>query len=81
MRNLDDLKIIENVDKANMREILVNFDQQYRHARELAEAFELPEHYGQAKNIVTSGMGGSAIGGDLLRSLFVSEWYKFLSPF
>lgn len=70
MRDLDDLAIIEKIDEENMRDILIDFPQQYHQAYSLAAEFALPEEYGRAKNIVTTGMGGSAIGGDLLRSLF-----------
>jgi len=70
MRDLDDLAVIEKIDEKNMRDILMDFPQQCRRACCLAERFALPEEFGRAKNIVTTGMGGSAIGGDLLRSLF-----------
>jgi len=77
MRNLDNLEIIEEIDKSDMRGLLLGFPRQYERAYRLAEEFTLPEDWGfargeapSARNIVTSGMGGSGIGGDLLRSLF-----------
>ena len=70
MRDLDDLEIIEKFDRSNMRKLLLDFPQQYQRACSLAQKFTLPKAFGRVKNIVTSGMGGSAIGGDLLRSLF-----------
>ena len=70
MRDLDSLELIEKTDISNMRGLLMDFPGQYLRARRLSEEFVLPETFGQATNIVTSGMGGSAIGGDLLRSLF-----------
>jgi len=73
MRDLDNLAIIEKFDEKNMRKLLLSFPQHCRRAYSLAEKFALPEEYGRAKNIVTTGMGGSAIGGDLLRSLFSDE--------
>lgn len=74
MRNLDDLKVIEKFDRSNMLRLLLDFSKQYEQSWRLAEKFALvafaSEAFRQAKNIVITGMGGSAIGGDLLRSLF-----------
>ena len=70
MKSLDKLEGLEELDASSMRSILLDFPEQYRQAYRLAEAFTLPQDFGSAKNIVISGMGGSAIGGDLLRSLY-----------
>jgi len=70
MRDLDNPENLEEFDKSDMLRLLLGFPQQYKDAHRLAEKLALPEAFGQAKNIVISGMGGSAIGGDLLRSLF-----------
>ena len=70
MRDLDNPENLEAFDGSDMLKLLLGFPQQYQHAHRLAEKLVLPEAFGQAKNIVISGMGGSAIGGDLLRSLF-----------
>jgi glucose/mannose-6-phosphate isomerase len=42
-------------------------------AARLVAGFDLPAAYGTAKCIVVAGMGGSAIGGDLARALFVDS--------
>jgi glucose/mannose-6-phosphate isomerase len=68
MCDLDIVENIKSIDKSNMMNILVNFAEQYRDTVTLK--FEIPESYKQVKNIVIAGMGGSAIGGDLIRSLF-----------
>jgi len=73
MYNLDNPETIETFDKSDMKSILLNFADQYRDARDNAQKFGVPESYRHIKNIVISGMGGSAIGGDLLRSLFYDE--------
>jgi len=71
MKDLDSLKDgIGDIDKSDMHKILLGFSQQYRDAYDQATKFDLPKEFGSVKNIVVSGMGGSAIGGDLLRSLF-----------
>ncbi|MDQ1329312.1 MAG: Bifunctional phosphoglucose/phosphomannose isomerase [Candidatus Poribacteria bacterium] len=73
MHNLDNPEIIENFDKSDMKSILLHFADQYREAKNTVHSFNISESYGQVKNIVISGMGGSAIGGDLTRSLFSEE--------
>lgn len=70
MRNLDVIEDIKSIDKSDMLSILMNFASQYEEEAREAIKFEIPESYRQVKNIVISGMGGSAIGGDLLRALF-----------
>ena len=72
MEVLDSLEGIEKLDKSNMLKLLLDFPQQCKDARDLAMKLELPESLGRVKNVVTTGMGGSAIGGDILRSLFSS---------
>ncbi|MBD3185055.1 bifunctional phosphoglucose/phosphomannose isomerase [Candidatus Poribacteria bacterium] len=71
------MKILDNIDKmkdkSNMRQILLDFDQQCLKASKLIENIKIPPEYKDVDNIVTSGMGGSAIGGDLMRSLFADS--------
>lgn len=66
MRSLDDLKAIEKIDKGGMRNILAEFPQQVRDAFRRGEEFSLVSGFTQVKNIVFSGMGGSAIGAELV---------------
>jgi len=73
MKDLDNLETIKDMDKSNMRGLLSSLPRQYRDACNLAEKFNLSGSFRQVKNIVISGMGGSAIGGDLIRSLFSEE--------
>lgn len=47
--------------------------EQCRRAWELAGDFTIPPDYSRAKKIVILGMGGSAIGGDLVSSLVAAE--------
>lgn len=76
---LDNLDTIKKFDKSDMSNLLLDFPQQYQRAYKMAlEAIPKytqlsPDIFGKAKNILISGMGGSAIGGDLLRSLFVDR--------
>jgi glucose/mannose-6-phosphate isomerase len=76
------------LDKANMIELLEEFPQKMRDALRLGEEFTIPTNFSPAsvsssvpapgsaqnfKNIVVLGMGGSAIGGDLLSDYLADE--------
>ena len=67
MMNLDDLKTTREKDKSNMLQILLDFPRQWKEAWEIARQFSFPQ-YKRLNKIVVTGLGGSAIGGDLLRS-------------
>ena len=68
------------LDKANMIELLEEFPQKMKHALRLGEEFSIPTNFLSTpdpalsfKNIVIFGMGGSAIGGDLLSDYLADE--------
>jgi glucose/mannose-6-phosphate isomerase len=73
MVDLDDEKIYKRIDPENMRGHLHRLPQQCSAAWDKAKEFQLPGDYADIDKIVILGMGGSAIGGDLVRSLFSSE--------
>lgn len=75
MKILDDLKFMEKTDKANMLDLLLGFPEQCGNAYKIAEDFQPPPVYKETafKNIVFSGLGGSAIGADLIRSYLSDE--------
>ena len=62
---LDDVKNIKAVDKSNMINFCVNSAKLYREATELAHNIKL--NYPEPDNVIVAGMGGSGIGGDLLK--------------
>ena len=66
--NLDELDLA-GLDPDGMWERISELPQQCVDAWRLVESFQLPESYGQADNVVISGLGGSAIGADLARTL------------
>lgn len=68
MHQLDDLKLITEVDKSGMRRRLSDFPRQCEEAERLARNLEFPFSSEDVENVVISGMGGSAIGGDTLNS-------------
>jgi glucose/mannose-6-phosphate isomerase len=62
---LDDAGKIGKVDKSNMLGFCVDAAEHYRKAAKIAEKISL--RYSKPENIVVAGMGGSAIGGELLK--------------
>jgi glucose/mannose-6-phosphate isomerase len=87
--NLDDITVHDKYDTAGMRGQLHGFPRQCLMAWQQASAFSLPPDYGEIDKILILGMGGSAIGGGLLRSfaadlsrplIFVNREYS-LPPF
>jgi glucose/mannose-6-phosphate isomerase len=71
--NLDDATIYESLDPSGMFDCLREMPEQCRRAWELSESFKIPPDYSRAKKIVVLGMGGSAIGGDLVSSLVSAD--------
>ena len=62
-------KIIKKFDKSNMFEVLKNFPEQVKEAVSISEKSDFKNFDKKGiKNIIITGLGGSAIGGDLIRS-------------
>jgi glucose/mannose-6-phosphate isomerase len=66
---LDNQERIRIVDKSGMIDFAISAAEHYRKAEEVAEKIEI--NYPKPANIVIAGLGGSAIGGDLLK-----DWAK-----
>jgi glucose/mannose-6-phosphate isomerase len=62
---LDDLQEIKRVDKSGMLQFSVEASKHYREASRIAEKIIID--YPKPDNVVIAGMGGSAIGGELLK--------------
>jgi glucose/mannose-6-phosphate isomerase len=76
---LDDVDAIRSVDPGNMYNRIFDFPEQLTEALKLADGWRIrPSDFVDIKNIVVIGMGGSAIGGDLVRSYL---WDKLVVPF
>jgi glucose/mannose-6-phosphate isomerase len=58
---------IKKFDPSDMRKLIADFPQQVRKAVEIGNNFSCPLNVASIRNIVVSGLGGSAIGGDILR--------------
>jgi glucose/mannose-6-phosphate isomerase len=63
--NLDDHSSFQNYDKQNMLSFIDGLPAQLESAWELGQSLPLPEWQG-VERVLVAGMGGSAIGGDLL---------------
>ncbi|MCD6093276.1 MAG: bifunctional phosphoglucose/phosphomannose isomerase [Candidatus Omnitrophica bacterium] len=66
---------MENLDKSNMWERLLAFPQQIKEAVEIGKKAQSPKPKAQSayRNIIFSGMGGSAIAGELLKGYLNNE--------
>lgn len=79
MAQLDDLNTIRALDPGNMYNAIFDLPEQMAKALKMAGGWNVPANeFPDIGNIVVVGMGGSAIGGDLARSLLAAE---LLIPF
>jgi len=69
MTNLDNLELYSKLDESDMRGQLYGLPEQCNNAWQKAINFKLPAYFNEVDKVVVLGMGGSAIGGDLARSL------------
>ncbi len=70
---LDNVGTYARLDPQGMLTHIHNFPSLCRQAWELAKTFKLPEDIAKVNKVVILGMGGSAIGGDLVGSLLMKE--------
>lgn len=74
MHLLDNINEIKKIDPNGMYDLIYQFPSQFEDALNITEAAELPDwNPNQIKNIVVAGLGGSAIGGDLVRSYLAEK--------
>jgi glucose/mannose-6-phosphate isomerase len=64
-RFLDNLERMKSIDKGSMLTFCVNIEHHYQEAAKIASGIKID--YPKPNNIIVTGMGGSAIGGDLLK--------------
>jgi len=62
-----------SVDRSGFKKYLLNFHEQISGSKALLEAGKIHFDAGKIKSIVVLGMGGSAIGGNLLSDIFFDE--------
>ena len=73
MTALDQPNSYERLDPSRLRERIAGLPGQCWQAWEEGSAFTLPDAYAEAQDVVLLGMGGSAIGGDLIAGLAALE--------
>jgi glucose/mannose-6-phosphate isomerase len=85
-RILDDLDEIKKIDAQDMLDVIRKFPEQIQEAQRIAEAIKIEAF--SPYHVVVAGVGGSAIGGDILASwlfkridipIFVNRAYKLPS--
>ncbi|MGC8785886.1 MAG: bifunctional phosphoglucose/phosphomannose isomerase, partial [Anaerolineae bacterium] len=73
MLDLDAYQSFPALDPQGMLGHIAGLPQQCEDAWKEIQNLALPEGYGKVNQVVILGMGGSAIGGDLLRNLLLDE--------
>lgn len=73
MVNLDDLLTYRQLDTSGMLNHLHEFPEQCHRAWGKVLSFELPREYTGIDKVIILGMGGSAIGGEMVRGLALAE--------
>lgn len=68
--NLNEIKMY---DRSDMFGVLAGFDEQVKTAFEIGQSVPVDKNNYKFNKIIISGLGGSAIGGDLLRSFCIYE--------
>jgi glucose/mannose-6-phosphate isomerase len=64
---------VHRVDASDMRGLLVRFPEQVEEAISIGEDAAIRVNFSAISSIIVTGLGGSAIGGDLLRSYLADE--------
>jgi glucose/mannose-6-phosphate isomerase len=64
---------IQQYDKSNMRNLIADFPKQVENAVRIGNKYKPVYKKSQIDSILFNGLGGSAIGGDLLRSYLAEE--------
>lgn len=73
MHQLDDRAFVERLDPSGMYRLTVEFPAQCRRALKIAESASLPSQIIAPSNVVLTGLGGSAAGGDFTKALFDAQ--------
>ena len=71
--SLDDRQLFKRYDREGMLTCLHEMPRLCHQAWQMAMDFDLPPDYARVNKVVILGMGGSAIGGELVSSLALSE--------
>ena len=70
---LDEPNLHERLDPSRLRDRIGGLPRQCLQAWEKGLSFSLPPSYREARNVIVAGVGGSAIGGELMADLISKE--------
>lgn len=73
MPDLDDLGFLTRHDPMDMAGLTLGFAEQCARAVQIAQDAPLPKAFATPDHALVTGLGGSAVGGDLLAALFVEQ--------
>ncbi len=61
---------VKNIDASDMAGAIMGLPEQCLEAKRIVQKAPLPQGLGHFQNVIITGLGGSAIGGDLVKSCF-----------
>jgi len=64
---------VQEVDRSNMLDLILHFADQVEHAAEIGRQAALPQPRTAIQHVLVAGMGGSAIGGNILQRLLAAS--------
>lgn len=73
MKNLDNLKEIKKIDKADMLGKVMKLSEMVKLGLKTGENAVIPEGYKKVKKVLYTGLGGSGISGDILKNLLCGK--------
>jgi glucose/mannose-6-phosphate isomerase len=74
MTNLSNIASIKKIDRSGMLKLIESFPEQCEDAARIGYSFRIPDSYRRKyDNITVTGLGGSAIGADIIRSYIADE--------
>lgn len=68
--SLDDIRLLKSADPGGMLGLVAQIPDQLREAWQLSRKLELPPGHRETTSVAVLGMGGSAIGGDLVAGIW-----------
>lgn len=77
--SLDEPGVYKKLDPSGLRERIADLPYQCLHAWEEGLSFSLPSSYRKARNVIVAGVGGSAIGGELMGDLITRDGSPLVS--
>lgn len=76
MTILDSQQKIKEIDQSQMAELIAELPKSFVKSQQESEKIEIPLDYKNINNIVFCGMGGSGIGGELIKNIIFQQCQK-----